>query len=386
MSGHLDTRTAALELSESLAAQLEGRCDLLVVFGSFHHRAAFASAVDVVRAGLSPKRTLAVTAEAVLRDDDEREGLAGIAGMAMRLGPNARLTGWRVAPNGREASLTPDVLRRQLGVTDDCAGVMILADPFTTPISGLLPAIDACLPSSSHAPIFGGVASGASQPGLNVLVQDDHVVSGGAIGVTFSGPIDIDCIVSQGCRPIGQSVVVTRARDNAILELGGRKPMEVLQEMAESLSPRDRTALSRGMFAGFVINEYKPRFGRGDFLIRNVLAYDGKAGALTIAELPRIGQTIQFHVRDAETATEDLQLLLDAQQLNDPPAAGLLFTCNGRGRKLFDVPNHDVAIVRERLNDVPLAGFFAAGEIGPIGPRTFAHGHTAALALFRPKT
>ena len=134
---------------------------------------------------------------------------------------------------------------------------------------------------------------------------------------------------------------------------------------------------------GTVINEYKDRFGRGDFLIRNILGYDKQNGAIAVGDLPRVGQTIQFHVRYAETAHEDLQLLLDAQQLKGPPVGGLLFTCNGRGRRLFEDPHHDVTTIRNRLGDIPLAGFFAAGEIGPVGDQSFVHGHTASLALIR---
>jgi small ligand-binding sensory domain FIST len=134
---------------------------------------------------------------------------------------------------------------------------------------------------------------------------------------------------------------------------------------------------------GTVINEYKDRFGRGDFLVRNILGYDKEHGAMAVGDLPKMGQTIQFHVRDAETAHEDLQLLLDAQQLKPRPLGGLLFTCNGRGKRLFEDPHHDIAIIRERLGEIPLAGFFAAGEIGPIGNQSFVHGHTAGLALLR---
>jgi small ligand-binding sensory domain FIST len=161
--------------------------------------------------------------------------------------------------------------------------------------------------------------------------------------------------------------------------------LEVLQETAESLSDAEKRLLSRGLLVGTVINEYKPHFGRGDFLVRNVMGFDQRAGGIAIGELCKVGQTIQFHVRDAATATEDLQLLLDAQMVKDePPFAALLFSCNGRGNRLFGEPNHDLSIIHRRFGgDLPIAGFFAAGEFGPIGDRSFLHGHTASLALLR---
>jgi small ligand-binding sensory domain FIST len=203
--------------------------------------------------------------------------------------------------------------------------------------------------------------------------------------VSISGHTEVDCVVSQGCRPIGPPVVITKGKNNVVAELGGRKPLEVVQEIAQDLDEKERFLLSKGLLVGVVIDEYKDRFGRGDFLIRNVVGIDQKNGAMAVADVIRVGQTIQFHVRDAETAREDLQLLLDAQELKEKPFAGLLFTCNGRGERLFETPNHDVGVVRERLGRIPVAGFFAAGEIGPVGDGSFVHGHTASLALFRTK-
>jgi len=168
-----------------------------------------------------------------------------------------------------------------------------------------------------------------------------------------------------------------------ILELGGTAALQVLQEITNAMSEEERELLRRGVLIGNVIDEKKRHFGRGDFLVRNVLGVDQKRGGIVVGDLPRMGQTIQFHARDAVTASEDLQLLLDVQELKDKPFGGLLFSCNGRGQRLFEEANHDIGIINERLGSVPVAGFFAAGEIGPIGERSFLHGHTAALALFR---
>jgi small ligand-binding sensory domain FIST len=227
------------------------------------------------------------------------------------------------------------------------------------------------------------MASGASQPGQNLLLLNDTLRHSGAVGLTISGGVRVDCVVSQGCRAIGHPLIITKAHQNQILELGGKKTVAALQELAESLTDHEREMLSKGLLIGLAIDEYKDRFGRGDFLVRNVLGLDKKSGALAVGDLPRVGQTVQFHVRDVETAEEDLQLLLDAQQLDSPPLAGVLLTCNGRGTRLFGAPDHDAKTVRGRLGDLPLAGFFAAGEIGPIGNRSFLHSHTASLALFR---
>jgi small ligand-binding sensory domain FIST len=413
ISGHFDTRTAATEIADKIFDDLGpgGEPDLLLLFGSFHHRSAFDEAAALIHKTVSPRTMLGVTAEAVLGNDQELDGVAGMTAMALRV-PGVVLHPWRALPDDPMPMDDVAKVRERIGLTEanakDFRTAIMFADPFTTPITRLLPALNRAmagrrqfagaepaaegesaveLPFLCPSRIIGGLASGASQPGLNVLVQNDRVISAGAIGVSvFAGSanIDVDFIVSQGCRPIGQTFVITKSKGNVILELGGRKAIEALQEMAQELSDSDKRLLSRGLLIGTVINEYKDRFGRGDFLIRSVMGMDQKVGGIAVGEMCRVGQTVQFHVRDAATAAEDLQLLLDGQAMNPNPAlAAMLFSCNGRGERLFGVPNHDVSIIRDRLGEVPIAGFFAAGELGPIGDRSFLHGHTASLAVVR---
>ncbi|MHC4948788.1 MAG: FIST signal transduction protein [Planctomycetota bacterium] len=381
ISGHLDTRTAALEVADELFDEIGPGADLVLLFGSFHHRAAFAEAAETVRQTLAPGVLLGTTAESVLGGAEEREGLAGLAVMAVRM-PGARVRAWGSTPDDPIPISDPPAIPGRIGIDADARAVLLLADPFSTPITRLLPAL-AAAGADAPLPVVGGLASGASQPGHNVLVVDDRVLHAGAVGATVSGAVQVDCVVSQGCRPIGRPLVVTKAHGNVILELGGRRAVEVLEETAGELPDEDKRLLTGGLLVGSVIDEYKQHFGRGDFLVRNVLGLKKEVGGIAVGELGRVGQTIQFHVRDADSAAEDLQLLLDGQQLAEPPFAVLLFTCNGRGKRLFGRTDHDVTVVRERLGEPPVAGFFAAGEIGPVGDRSFLHGHTASIAVLR---
>jgi small ligand-binding sensory domain FIST len=157
-----------------------------------------------------------------------------------------------------------------------------------------------------------------------------------------------------------------------------------LQELWQELTPHDQQLFQQGLHVGRVINEYQGEFQRGDFLVRNVMGLDRSNGALAITDRVRVGQTVQFHVRDADSADEDLHALLqiDRSAHESRPGAALLFTCNGRGTRLFAEPHHDARVVRAETGKVPLAGFFAAGEIGPIGGHNFIHGFTASVVLF----
>jgi len=382
LSQHHDTRTAATEVADALYDGVGGACDLLLVFGSFHHRAAFSLAVETMRHTVQPRTTLGVTAESVLGGALECEGTAGLSALAIRV-PGMRAHGWTAGPGVPLRAAHPDALREQTGVGPGSQAVIVLADPFTTPANDVIRALSGLAEEEQALPIVGGLASGASQPGHNLIIMDDHVQSAGMAGVTLQGEIDVSAVVSQGCRPVGTTHVITAAEGNTIHQIGGRPATELLRDQATQLSDRDKALLGRGLFVGQVINEHKSHFGRGDFLIRAVTGMDDQTGRLVIGDQVRIGQTVQFHVRDAASADEDFNLLLDMQQLHDDPLAGMLVTCNGRGTRLFDDEHHDAATVQRRLGEMPLAGFFAAGEIGPIGTQSFLHGHTACLVLLR---
>jgi small ligand-binding sensory domain FIST len=201
--------------------------------------------------------------------------------------------------------------------------------------------------------------------------------------VLLRGPLGLRSVVSQGCRPIGRPFLVTRARQNVIEELGGRPVLEQLQELWQALTPEDQELFQQALHIGLVMNEYRGEFRRGDFLVRNVMGLDRDTGALVITDRVRVGQTVQFHVRDAATADEDLHALMRPDAgAQGRPAGALVFSCNGRGTRLFPEPHHDARAIRAEAGDIPLAGFFAQGELGPVAGQNFIHGFTASVALF----
>lgn len=415
LSGHLDAATAAAHVAESCAEALGGGgggggggVDLAMLFVSAQHTEKIPLIAQTVRRALGPRCLIGCNAEAVLGGQSELENAAGVSLLAGRL-PGVQLhtfTGERlvVADDGSEEAR--ERLGRDFGAAPDLRATFVFTDPFSFPLVALLPAMNAARvrgPEGAAGLLIGGVASGGTKPGTNTLILDDRIVREGAVGVSLRGPVAVDAVVSQGCRAFGPTFVITGARKNIIMTLGGRPAMQAISEAIEELGDEDRALLEKGLFVGRVINEYKERFGRDDFLIRNVVGVDPNSGAIVVSDFFRVGQTIRLHMRDAKTASEDLALLLDAQQLRERPAGALLITCNGRGSKLFPEPHHDAAAISRAFrpeppaeqvakggapidpagHTLPLAGFFAAGEIGPIGNDSFLHGHTACLALFR---
>jgi small ligand-binding sensory domain FIST len=263
----------------------------------------------------------------------------------------------------------------------DDAAMLLLGEPFTFPADYLLQRLNEDRPGTR---VIGGMASGGAVPGENQLLLSDQVLVDGAVAVLLHGGLRVRTVVSQGCRPIGHPLVITRAEQNIIYELGGRPAMLQLKDIFDGLPNRDKQLIQRGLHVGLVVNEYQDRFDYGDFWMRNVTGGDMNEGYVTVGEFVRPGQTIQFHVRDEQSAHHDLiQLLRQHQQTEDAaPEGALLFTCNGRGTRLFQRPDHDASAIAETFGDIPLAGFFAQGELGPISNKNFLHGFTASIALF----
>jgi small ligand-binding sensory domain FIST len=227
---------------------------------------------------------------------------------------------------------------------------------------------------------MGGLATG--DPGLRetFLFCDGRVVSEGAVVVALGGAACLRPVVSQGCEPIGDPWTITDAERNIVKSIGGRPAYQVLVDTIRRLDPDRQQRVNHNLLVGLAMDEYRDEFKRGDFLIRNLMGVDQASGAIAIAAPAQVGQTIQFQIRDARAADEELRAMLGAVS-GDPAAAALLFACNGRGVGLFGAPDHDARTVRELLGPLPLAGLFCNGEIGPVGKRTFVHGFTASLAL-----
>jgi small ligand-binding sensory domain FIST len=259
-----------------------------------------------------------------------------------------------------------------------------VADPFSIDIRSFVDGVASAFPG---APILGGLASAAHRPGQNQILLNDELHEDGLVAVALTGNVEVDTVVSQGCRPIGKPFIVTKGEGNIVRALRNLTAMDALREIAGTLSNEEQELMQHGLFLGRAIDEYKSHYGRGDFLIQNVIGADPKSGAIAVNGEVKVGTTVQFHVRDHVSADEDLRNLLQGRMgfAGAPPEGALLFSCNGRGTRMWDEPGHDVGVLREAHAGLPVAGFFCAGEIGPVGGQNFIHGFTASIGLFRPK-
>ncbi|MDQ6927353.1 MAG: FIST C-terminal domain-containing protein [Actinomycetota bacterium] len=343
--------------------------DLALLFVTPPHLGNIGDAVKAVRAALSPRTLLGCAAISVVGGGREVERGPG---MSLWAGYTGALTAFHLTvsatPDGQTFTGWPDE------IPNDASALLLLTDPFTFPVDQLLARLAEDRPG---LPVVGGLASAAQGPGENRLVINGEVVSQGAVGAFLGPEVQVSTVVSQGCRPVGNPFVVTKADRNIVFELAGRPALERLQEVAEGLSEEDRELMSELVQLGRVIDEGRAEFGPGDFLIRSVVGADPDTGALAVGDLVDVGSTTQFQVRDAGSADADLRHLVDGKSAD----GALLFTCNGRGVRLFGAANHDASVVSESLAGAPVAGMFCAGELGPIGGHNFVHGFTASVVL-----
>ncbi|HEV8379651.1 MAG TPA: FIST N-terminal domain-containing protein [Tepidisphaeraceae bacterium] len=357
------------------------KADVVFVFLTAAHTGQAEEILQKVQEGLSPGCLIGASAEGVIGSDREVERSTGLALLAGDLDGASFKSFHFGRDDWRRLLMEDDALSEALGYSDQTRAFIGFGDPYSTPLRQLLEKLESKCP---QLPLIGGMASSGRSPGENVLLRDDQVLDQGFVGISLSGPIDVQTVVSQGCRPVGHPVVVTKAHENVIEQIAGRPALQVLQEIVDTMPREEQQLLRNGLYIGRAIDEYRESWSRGDFLVRNVMGMEQATGGIGITDLVRAGQTVQFHVRDAATAEEDLRLLLEEQKKQDAPAGGLLFNCNGRGTRMFSKPCHDISATRAILPQTPIAGFFAAGELGPVGRRNFIHGHTASFALFRP--
>ena len=373
---------AAHEVAESLAAALgDGPVDLLLLFFTAPMIAGIEGIVAALRTRLAPGCVAGVSGGSVIGGGHEIEGGPALTAVAARM-PGVDVKPFILAPAAwGEAIEDPVEFARHTSDVERAELVILFGDPFSLDAERVLRAFNRNAPGVR---LVGGMASAGPRPNANTLVLNDWVATEGGIAIALKGDLRVDVVVSQGCRPIGPPLRVTRVDRNLIFELDGQPALERAEQILRELPEAERECLRNGLYIG------RPARGdasnRGDYLIRNLLGADRDRGVLAVADLVPANERVRLHVRDAGTAVEDLELLLAPQEFDSKASGALLFSCNGRGRAFFGRADRDVATLGAAIGQaVPAAGFFCAGEIGPVGEMNFLHGHTASIAIVRGK-
>ncbi len=353
--------------------------DLATVFLSPQFAEHSGLLLSLIHDELNPSHLVGCTSPSVIVNTEEFEDANGFS-LGMYHLPGAELETTYFHQGQVESGQEPGYWNEQTGITDP-NGWLVFADPFRLDLEAWLKQWNR---DFTRKPILGGLASGPHDRQSTEVYLDDQVHTQGGVGIAFQGRVYLRNVISQGCNPIGEPWIVTKTDQNVLIELGNRPAYEVLMETLNTLPP-PLAAQSRGnLFVGLVIDEYHESFGRGDFLIRNLLGADPDKGILAVGALPRPGQTLQFQLRSPDAASEDLDTLLPklAKQLDGDTIHGaILCTCNGRGQRLFGQAHHDARLLNRHFPGLGVTGFFCNGELGPVGGQNFLHGYTASIAL-----
>jgi small ligand-binding sensory domain FIST len=365
---------AALEASlEALERSGATRADLALVYVSAAGDIQAEGVLHAVRRVTGARTVVGCTGAGVLVERREAEEAPAVA--VLVVGDERLVT-------------TPVLVEDMTSAPEEIAGrvestlaeggcLLALPDPVGLDPKALLGGLETML---GRVPVIGGVVAGDTFHEL----CNTRAVSGGLAALAVAGPAPV-IGVAQGCMPIGAPYVVTRAEGNVVHQIGSRSALAVLREAIASVDGAPARLRRAGLFAGLAMDPAKSPLERGDFLVRNLLGVDEASGAVAVGDAVRVGQTLQFQIRDAEASRADLLSALEgvkAVLAGRRPAWGCYFDCAGRGRGLFGVADHDVTLIRKALGDFPLAGFFGNGELAPVGRRNFFHTYTGALVVF----
>ncbi len=373
------------EITQAIGGRMGDReIHLTLIFVSPHFKDFYKQIPGLIRQRMDPGLVLGCSGGGIIGGGLEVEQRPAISAIS------AHLPGVEVHPIYSDTMRLPDqdtgpaVWREWLGIPEKKnLHFIFLADPFSFRGEEFLAGVDFAYPASRK---LGGLASGSHFQGGNALYLGEKIHSHGLVGVALGGDIHVDTIVAQGCRPIFKPMKITKCEHTELFELDGKPPIQVLEEMVDTLTDYDRQLLRTSLFLGIEMDPMKDDPKQGDFLIRNLIGVDRDTGSISIGAVLREGMLVQFHLRDKMMSAEDLSLLLTRykSQGRDRDAEGaLLFSCLGRGEYLYGKPNHDSDLFRDKLGEIPLGGFFCNGEIGPVGRTTFLHGYTSSFGIFK---
>ncbi len=371
LSEHPLAAQAVGETAGGILDVLDAPPDLLIAFMGPEHLPMVHEITRALRSVLNPRVLLGAAGAEVLGTSQELGGGPGLALFAARFGTE-------ITPMRMESFVGPDdelLITGGNGLERGEGTLLILADESSFPVDAVIDHLSDAVPDVQ---IAGGMVPTSRRPGARTMILDDERFSDGAVGVLIPTDVAVSCVVSQGCRPIGEPMVVTKAEGGVVYELAGRPALERLMGDVDQLDAATRALAATDLRIGVVVDEHRRDFGPGDFLIRGVIGADRNNGAIAIGASVDVGTTVQFHVRDPATADEELQSLLADRDAS----AALAFTCSDRGGSTGGSIHHDATLITETLGFIPTAGMFCPGEIGPVGGRSFLHSVSASLVLF----
>jgi len=368
---------AVIEVADSLRSEIGTNASLGVLFLTQEWQPHLEDTLELIRLHGHVPQLVGCSGWGVIGNRREVEQEAGFSLILFSLPPES-FSVVQLSESQVEESAGTDYWHATTGLPpEEVTSWIVLAHPYFAGAESWLEEWNAAYPG---IPILGGLASSTNSEIF--LLKDGEISTAPVVAIAMKHGLLVRSLVSQGCRPIGDPSPITKSEQNLILEIGNLPAYQALEAAFLSIPAEQRVSVRNNLFLGLAVSEYIEDFKQGDFLIRNILGADPQIGALAVGAHPRVGQTVQFQLRDSKSAHEDLVLAAEKVKAGlSGPVGILLFSCAGRGKGLFSTADHDAATLGDILGDIPLAGFFCNGEIGPVGGKAFLHGYTASAAI-----
>jgi len=368
-------------VEQGLAQAGVSHADAALVFFSAEHSARERELVETIRRAAGTDRIAGCSAAGVLTSNGEVEGGRGLAVMVV---------------SSDQLECQP-LLFKPLRERDGDIGAELAAVAAPTQASGSLVTLfpdtyngqpqrllESLHDERGFTPVIGAGASENGAAQATYQLSSAGVTSNAVAGLYLNGSFQSHIEITQGCQPITDPMVITKAERNLIYEIDERPALEVFAgllkgPLAEDLR-RALTVLFVGLPADRLINSVAP----GKYLIRNIIGIDPDKGILGVAEEVTEGESMIFAMRDGQRARDDLNQMLQRQVNNlggRKPAFGFYFNCCGRGSSLYGIPGIDSAYIKQALGDFPLIGMFGGYELAPLGRANHLFAYTGVLAL-----
>ena len=358
------------------------KADLAIVFATINYQAEYEQLYQAVHANSGCEDLIGCSGMSVLTSGGEFEEEPAIAVMVLR---SEQFSAVSFSAQGTESEVGEQIHESiQTELCDDSL-LIIFPDIRTMNPAELVKQIGS---DGTTLPVVGAAVSGDATGAQMYHWKDAQATEGGAAGVLLTGNFNTEIGVAQGCQPIGKLREVTKADGRVIFELDGEPALENFKTALQLLTQDDIRRSGGTVFIGIAMDGTNKNPTRGDFLIRNLVGINEQHAALAISEEVKEGQLVQFHLRNALAAAEEIQVIIAqlAEKTRErPPAFGLYFNCLGRGKGLYGTANHDIAVIQENFPGLPVIGFFGNSEFAPIGGRNFAHAYTGVFVLCTEK-
>jgi len=366
---------------QALAHAGISRADLAMIFFTADHAGHQRELVTAVIRTVGTDCVVGSSAAGVLTGEGEIEGSGGIAVLVIA-GEEIIGRPFIFQPlKGNETNLGASFGEFLAKTQEQNSLMVLLPDTYN---GNPQPLLRSMASNAGFHPVIGAGSTENGAAGATFQLCGDKLASNSIAGAYLSGAFDAHIDITQGCQPISEPMMITKAEGNLIHEINDHPAIEVFAKLLKGPLAEDLRRALMVLFVGLPADRQENSVAAGKYLVRNIIGLDPEKGILGVAEEVSAGEAMIFAMRDGQRARDDLAQMLYRQVEmlgGKKPAFGLYFNCCARGSSLYGLPGIDSAYIAQALGDFPLIGMFGGYELAPLGQTNHLFAYTGVLAL-----